>query len=407
MAVEGSGGAPKPKDKDKDKDKPKGGGFLGAVGLAAGLNLGYEGARADEKQSSRSEYERVSSQKLTPYVPPRLPAPVPGLPAGAARAVQRNPELYMPREELIYGPEGDPRKPVGERGVPEIDNPRPERKVRKKRAFEMTREDYNRLSPEQRAAVDFNTMLVQARERDLNYDKTASKEEQERYRALVDEIFGEDGGSSTYAPETLAVLKELDYKPDPDSKLGDDLDDFLGLKMLIQEKDLGKIGKDQVLSLDNPVAGLLIDNLPGSQDTRSGLQTTMAIATQEMQEEMSRADKVLQSMPQWMNSRLTEASDPLGGREGELGLDNRYVGSNLQYNFDKLFQFLGDPDQDGKKIWDAALQEMSGPRIEAFRRLVEENVESVRYLDLASTGEARSPEEFLALIKRSGKKDGD
>lgn len=106
----------------------------------------------------------------------------------------------------------------------------------------MTFEEYNALGDRQRAAVDYNTQIADAVSRDLeNQDKykDVSVGARENYDTRLKEMFGEDGGSDLYAPETLAVLSQLKL----DDKLAD-MDDFLGLKVAITEDDLGMLTDD-------------------------------------------------------------------------------------------------------------------------------------------------------------------
>ena len=90
----------------------------------------------------------------------------------------------------------------------------------------MTREEYDALSDKQRAAVDFNTSLAKAVRRDLRlqdkYDP--SKEERKNYDAASESMFGKDHGSEIYAPETMALLRQLKVKD-----TADDLDVCLAL----------------------------------------------------------------------------------------------------------------------------------------------------------------------------------
>ena len=107
-----------------------------------------------------------------------------------------------------------------------------------KRTDRMTQEEYDALTPEQRAAVDFNAMLVQAVRTDRHQQEEYKPSDEQRaaYDQSVTDMFGQGGGSKMYAPATMAVLGQLGYQDN-----ASDLDDFLRLKAAIKEKDLKRI----------------------------------------------------------------------------------------------------------------------------------------------------------------------
>jgi hypothetical protein len=91
----------------------------------------------------------------------------------------------------------------------------------------LTWEAYDALPEDQRAAVDFNTLLVRAREADIgkSYIEKATPEQKEMYNRDVEAMFGKTGGSEKYAPNTVALLKQIDFKA-----VGQDLDEYLSLE---------------------------------------------------------------------------------------------------------------------------------------------------------------------------------
>lgn len=101
----------------------------------------------------------------------------------------------------------------------------------------LTTAEYEALNPRERQAIDFNSMLRGAVKRDTRkqdeYKPTA--EQSKNYDAAVVSMFGKDGASDSgfYAPETMAVLRQLKI----DDDLGD-IDDYLGLKVAIKDSDL-------------------------------------------------------------------------------------------------------------------------------------------------------------------------
>jgi hypothetical protein len=95
-------------------------------------------------------------------------------------------------------------------------------------AAPLTEEGYQALSADQKAAVDFNTLLVEARERDLGQEWNLTPEERKEYDRRVNEIFGPQGGSQTVAPTVVSLLNSIDFKA-----VGQDLDEYLSLERAI------------------------------------------------------------------------------------------------------------------------------------------------------------------------------
>lgn len=113
-------------------------------------------------------------------------------------------------------------------------------------AVPLTWEAYDKLSPAQRGAVDFNTLLVEARQADLQFPKSYTEEAQKKYDLDVKSIFGEAGGSETVGYNTVALLKKIDFKA-----LGQDLDEFLSLErgFSVDEVKDFKFSKEDLMGL--------------------------------------------------------------------------------------------------------------------------------------------------------------
>ena len=230
-----------------------------------------------------SKFDPSRMQPLTPYtMPAPKPVPVP---------LEKQDELDVDREgsatDVLHdfarqagGLSTDPAKIAKQATAKPVEV--------KRRTYQLTWDEYNKLSDDQRAAVDFNTLLVQAREKDLaNQEKYKPTPEQEQaYQEEVERMFGVGRGSETYAPETLGVLKQIDYASD-----GEDLDDFLGLKTAIGIKDL----KDFDLGVPDPVQTSLaetvsaVTNLTGTDRAAYGTQVRLDAA-------IAKAGDVLQSL---------------------------------------------------------------------------------------------------------------
>jgi hypothetical protein len=105
---------------------------------------------------------------------------------------------------------------------------------------QMSVDAYLQLSPQQRAAVDANTALIQAAEEDKASwakQQVAGKPiEDQDYLGKVKGKFGDAGGSNTYAPRTLAVLDDLGL-----DLQGKDLDQYLNYSALVTADDLNTL----------------------------------------------------------------------------------------------------------------------------------------------------------------------
>jgi hypothetical protein len=101
---------------------------------------------------------------------------------------------------------------------------------------QLTWKKYDKLTPDQKAAVDFNTRLVEARELDLQLGqsgKSLTPEKLAQYRDDVTKMFGSEGGSDTVAIHTMELLKSIDFKA-----VGQDLDEYLSLERSVDLDEL-------------------------------------------------------------------------------------------------------------------------------------------------------------------------
>lgn len=100
---------------------------------------------------------------------------------------------------------------------------------------ELTPEQWNALSAEQKQGVIANFALYQASLEDQQYRNQPNETGAEDYQAASEAIFGEAGGSHHYAPATIKVLKELGYAPKEGTS---DLDLFVSGKALASYEDI-------------------------------------------------------------------------------------------------------------------------------------------------------------------------
>ena len=116
---------------------------------------------------------------------------------------------------------------------PTVDQNMPLMEVDDLQSAALTWDAYNELGTQQQAAVDFNTLLVEAREKDLGKSYAMSDADRLAYDDEVTRLFGEGRGSDTIAKETVGLLAQLDM-----NLVGQDLDEYLSLERAIDTEEL-------------------------------------------------------------------------------------------------------------------------------------------------------------------------
>lgn len=99
---------------------------------------------------------------------------------------------------------------------------------------QLSEDEWAALSPEQQKGVLANFAIYQAAQADKKLGPNEKRDE--GYDQSVKDMFGEEGGSDTYAPNTLRVLSELGYK-DTNS----DLDLFLDGRGIATDEDVKRV----------------------------------------------------------------------------------------------------------------------------------------------------------------------
>lgn len=198
------------------------------------------------------------------------------------------------------------------------------------RTRELTWDEYNALSPQQRAAVDANTAIADA----ALLDKDAGTERAEGYDEAVNSLFGTSGGSDRYAPATLAVLEQLGLK----DLRGNDLDNFLNLDSLVTMDDLKLLtpeGEAQLAGAPKGREPMRLENAFSlSRAATSTLAQTLAKGQTLLQatglsqsafdeETTGYLDQLWESMARKDNGYDRARADAdIAGMRDELGLDN-------------------------------------------------------------------------------------
>jgi hypothetical protein len=98
---------------------------------------------------------------------------------------------------------------------------------------ELSWDEYDKLTDAQKAAIDHNTRMVEARNKDVTAKATLHPEDMGDYNSKVKKIFGEGGGSDLYAPNLVNLLDEINFQA-----VGADLDEFLSLERAIDASEL-------------------------------------------------------------------------------------------------------------------------------------------------------------------------
>lgn len=130
-------------------------------------------------------------------------------------------------------------------------------------SMELTWEQYDALNEDQKRAIDWNTLFLDAREQDLGKSRPSPDEEtRKKYDEDIASMFGEKGGTEVYAPETVALLKQINF-----SAVGQDIDEYLSLDRLVSMDELKdfKINTAELKKLANPSFDELVAARSGNQ----------------------------------------------------------------------------------------------------------------------------------------------
>jgi hypothetical protein len=218
----------------------------------------------------------------------------------------------------------------------------------------LTQEEYDAMLPKQRAAVDFNTMLVSAVRRDIRlqdeYDP--NKEQTSTYEKSVEKVLGEGNGSDLYAPETMALLRQIDFHD-----TAADLDDFLSLDTAITARDIKNLKTEPGPTVREATLN------PVEQD-RYQLTENLATSTQLIEEELSRGEVIIQDIQTLLaQDKLTDVTQYLGGlarkdRPAGVGYDtaSQYAMTDasgnptLNANFIEAFDTLAARGSDSDEV---------------------------------------------------------
>lgn len=243
---------------------------------------------------------------------------------------------------------------------------------------ELTWDAYDALTPDQRKAVDFTGMLVEAREKDLELPLPSpiTAEKREEYDAKVADMFGEDGGSKTFAPHVVDLLSQIDFKA-----VGADLDEFLSLERGFSPKDLKNFSivdkeivqgvaapdETQMLRANNPympkdetATGFKYSNFEELQSPENQLAIQSALAGNfgdVLEDKMKSAGLWdVRSTWQQINPGSLDKKElrdvPLGWGYGVRDAGDAEQGMTWDKWYNNLAQSLKDKEQDIDWVWE-------------------------------------------------------
>jgi hypothetical protein len=250
----------------------------------------------------------------------------------------------------------------------------------------MSWDEYEALPEAQRAAVDFNTLLTNAVRRDRKLQDTYDPNplQQETYRSAVIDMFGTDGNSKMFAPETMEVLQQLEIKD-----TAADLDDFLKLKVVITADDLKKI------DVASP-----FDHQGSSLET---VQENLAGNTRALGKELAEGGIMLNTIG--LSARTARNADPLFDKFGAInkptigkvtagfGLGDDDPTGDVDAQFQMFYRDIASSGKDAEKKRNEILSKMDPAYVAKFK-MYEDNysLQAQRY-GLEAEGWL-SPEEY-------------
>lgn len=259
---------------------------------------------------------------------------------------------------------------------------------------ELTADQYNKLTGRQKAAVDYNTILSEAVAKDLaNQDeyKNVKGLARKTYDVAAEELFGKDRGSDLYAPETLAVLRQLNLK----DELAD-LDDYLGLKTAITEDDLGALASDANRGRSNIMNGSDMD--------RADYVGGLADKTEKLQQSLAEGNKMLQNFnTSSLADRVTDIGR-LGGNPDEVDAQLGFGTGEVDQYFQGAFDVLGNAEneKDRDQILSVMKSELKPDELDAFFQYADVRSKTAAQYNLplgATEGvKYRTPDEFRKIL---------
>lgn len=236
----------------------------------------------------------------------------------------------------------------------------------KERTKALTSEAYAAMSPQQKAAVELNSMLLAAIEADMpgadgkgvghpNTGKPAKNEEGKQYQDAVEKMFTGEGKTAPYAPNTVGVLENIGW-----SGPATDLEDILSGKLLFTREDIQGLGPER--------DGVAPDaSLNTAESMRDELQASLVKAFTAARKEPIQGKNLLGAKRELLDyDKMPGFSDT--GREVVPGVT---VGKFIQSGFDMLANSNSEFTAD--QIIADARANLDDKEFEAFLNFVDVN----------------------------------
>jgi hypothetical protein len=335
---------------------------------------------------------------------------------------QTNPAYAVEKAELLQ--RWDRKRALDPGGRKDSKEPG-QRKRDKPDTEAMSWDEYNALTDAQRAAVDFNGMLVQAVRKDKKLNRTGgyddvTDDERAVYDRTVEKLLGEDSGSRLYAPETVAMLQQIDI-PDAAS----DLDDFLRLKVAITDKDLKRIAAwEENATAEEPTVdetGRGNYELAPTEalEDRTQMQLEFADATTDLQQSLAEGNQLLATWRQtammarnedlqYYGGDLNSAKVPIGFEPPKFSTDayGNAIAENaaayFQIQFDNLANAAGDQNYINQVLSDTrAMLEPRGQLQDFYNYIDIKSKQAEQFGGYSNPNpnvQYRSPEEFRKVL---------
>jgi hypothetical protein len=207
-----------------------------------------------------------------------------------------------------------------------------------------------------------------------------------------------------YAPETMAVLRQIGYNDGKTDKSGD-LDDFLGLKAAIKTKDLDNL----TVNLEQGMSTTAAAEAPGAapRTERINLATDLATSTQQMERALAKGNELLgaQTVTQAAKLERNDDVDFMGGLQNQLGKPPVGYGTDeVSQYFQQAFDILSRPENSGDKdqILATMNTELSPSEFNAFLAYADNrSAMSERYkmpLGQDEKAKYKTPEQFRKML---------
>lgn len=204
----------------------------------------------------------------------------------------------------------------------------------------LTRDDYNDLTPRQRAAVDLNSMLASAVRQDSELKRRGKKQGGAEYDATVKEVYGEDAPEMRYAPATMNLLDTLNV-----DLSSTDLDRMLNLKIGFTADELARLGDKTAPSINED---LLLT--PASE--RRELQTTLLDALMQTRRDPQHGAALLGAQHSLLGA---QQKYDFGGEANNQWAENAYNGiisaENDEVRSQRMAEVKQAMDAVGPEYW--------------------------------------------------------